>query len=859
VAITSDAIGLLFRAKGDTDDAKKAFSDLRTNITGDVDAIETKGKTGFSGLAQSMGLSEGAAAGLAGGVAIAAAAITAAVAAAVSLSVGLFNLTKFASEYGSEIKDASDKTGLSASTLTTLKYAADNAGSSLETVTSGTAKFAKLIGQAAEGNEKAQKTLKELGVTSKDLNTALGEVSETIFNAKEGTEQIVIAQKAFGKAGADLIPVIKQFGGNLAEAQKEAERLGITLTEKDIQASDDFGDALGLLGSQAKTAAVAFTSDLMPVLTRFFTLSSEWYGRNQEEVRLWGFAIARTLEYTVDLFSRAFTTISKHAEELRIYLASVTFGLSELAIAAAKITREGFKRQYDAQEFHGEAGGSGTSGFSPDASSGKGGKAKSGKSEAEKQAEADLKAQLDLQKLALKQLETEYKETLKRIREEFKKTGDDNALVKAADEALTKFREGTQVANDLLNDLERQAAGSQTENQEKLTTQQQMERVRALNGFIADEVDKTNKLIVDSDQKTADQRLQIEQKLSSNIEKVRSDIAQKLIKETEDYYQTEIENAQGNAEQQNRLRGEMYNAVSVLLRAEYDRKVQVLNDEEEAEAASISKVIKNEADKLEALSRLHDLYNNRRLLSEKAFQEQLAELEKSTAIPVTPGDDKKGTGFLGALVDGLAVGAQAVNTMKGVLTTFGDIAVGVFNQVASAVGNMVKSFVLTGSAGTSFKKFAAQILAEIAQQAATLAIMCLAYAALATTAIGALLLGGTPAQFLWAAALFGAVAVGTALIGRAVAGNSFNQQAQGQQAFNGAVNGGTNPGQGSGNQGGVFSGQEDQIVEVGRNAPGGLRTEVVLTVKDKSDWFAQMFKVEMSKNGLVRQLVQDAG
>jgi hypothetical protein len=173
VAITSDSIGLLFRAKGDTDDAKKAFSDLRTNITGDVDAIESKGKTGFSGLAQSMGLSEGAAVGLAAGVAVAAAAIVAAVSAAISLSVGLFNLTKSASEYGSEIKDASDKTGLSASTLTTLKYAADNAGSSLETVTSGTAKFAKLIGEASDGNVKAQKTLKELGVTSKDLNTAL--------------------------------------------------------------------------------------------------------------------------------------------------------------------------------------------------------------------------------------------------------------------------------------------------------------------------------------------------------------------------------------------------------------------------------------------------------------------------------------------------------------------------------------------------------------------------------------------------------------------------------------------------------------------------------------------------------------
>lgn len=67
----------------------------------------------------------------------------------------------------------------------------------------------------------------------------------------------------------------------------------------------------------------------------------------------------------------------------------------------------------------------------------------------------------------------------------------------------------------------------------------------------------------------------------------------------------------------------------------------------------------------------------------------------------------------------------------------------------------------------------------MAATATVYALMCLAAAALATTVFGGALMGGTPAQFLKAAALFGAVAVGTALAGRAVAGDSFSQTTSG--------------------------------------------------------------------------------
>jgi hypothetical protein len=129
-----------------------------------------------------------------------------------------------------------------------------------------------------------QKKLKALGVTSYDLDTALSQATKTIFKAKDGTDQIVLSQKAFGKAGADLIPVIKQFGGDLEAATKEAERLGETLTDKDVNASDNFGDAWALVGSgKSRGSCFHQRSNAGPDLV--FHNGVEWYARNQSEVR----------------------------------------------------------------------------------------------------------------------------------------------------------------------------------------------------------------------------------------------------------------------------------------------------------------------------------------------------------------------------------------------------------------------------------------------------------------------------------------------------------------------------------------------------------------------------------------------
>jgi hypothetical protein len=76
---------------------------------------------------------------------------------------------------------------------------------------------------------------------------------------------MTLAQKAFGKSGADLLPFIKSFDGDLPGLIKKAKELGITMTDEDAAAADQFGDQLDTLTGQIKNTTFSFGKELMPV------------------------------------------------------------------------------------------------------------------------------------------------------------------------------------------------------------------------------------------------------------------------------------------------------------------------------------------------------------------------------------------------------------------------------------------------------------------------------------------------------------------------------------------------------------------------------------------------------------------
>lgn len=755
------AAELLFRIKADNTDAIKNLKETETGVKG----LGSAGELAAAGMGSMVNPAQ-----------LALTAVTGLATIAVTAAAGLYKLTIASGEYASAIFDVQEKTGLSAAALSTLKINADNAGSSLETVGSGAAKFAKTLGEAQAGNEKAQQTLKDLGVTSTDLETALGQATKTIYDAAEGTDQLVLSQKAFGKSGGDLIGTIKQMGGDLASATEEAKRLGVVMSDEDLAAADNLGDALGLLGAQAKVAGVAFTADLMPVLTRYFTMASQWYAENKQIVRDWGSTIAMVVGDFARGMVTSFNWIRENATVLRGVLATMTLGISEMVIQAGALIAQyykarGMNRPSEAQEGSGMAI---PQTFAPATTTGssgtRSGAASSAAAKAKAEAERDLQARIELEERYLKRYEEDYRNTLKAIRAEFAKTGDAAKLVSGANAAAKDFRIATAAGYGRLDDL-KPVGGS--EGERRLQEDQRFERVRQFNALMKTETDATNELILASAKRTADTRLAIEQQLTQDLIAANRERSAQYVKAEEESWDTIIANAVGNEEEQNRLRGEATNALVAILQNEQRIRLDDLEREKETRRKFIIDNVADQERRFKLLEELDELYKQRALISEEEFQARIEAIKNKYAIPVSGGDAEKKLGFPG------------LDTIKDALGSLKQAGLDAFGSLAQGFGQMVSSWVLYGNQGeNSLKKMVAGVLANVAAMATTYAILSLAAAALATTVWGAALLGGTPAQFLKAAALFGAVAVSAAVGGRAVAGNSFSQQGGGTGASN---------------------------------------------------------------------------
>jgi hypothetical protein len=155
------------------------------------------------------------------------------------------------------------------------KVAADQSGSSLEEVSKSVTKFTRLVGDAADGSEEAKEKLRKLGVDPqeaiKDLDGALAKVFERIVSLPTPVERTNAAIDAFGKGGAELLPFLQSFDGDLAGLIQKSKELGLTINDADAALADEFGDTLDLVSAQVKNLTFLFARDFLPVITRMMS------------------------------------------------------------------------------------------------------------------------------------------------------------------------------------------------------------------------------------------------------------------------------------------------------------------------------------------------------------------------------------------------------------------------------------------------------------------------------------------------------------------------------------------------------------------------------------------------------------
>ena len=138
-------------------------------------------------------------------------------AAAAAGITALAALTKQAINTGDELAKMSQKVGVGVEALSRLGYAAGQSGVELAQLQSGLVKLAKNASDAAQGTGTAVQGFQALGIavknadgSLKNTDVLLKEIATKFAGYEDGANKTALAVNLFGRAGAELIPLLNE-------------------------------------------------------------------------------------------------------------------------------------------------------------------------------------------------------------------------------------------------------------------------------------------------------------------------------------------------------------------------------------------------------------------------------------------------------------------------------------------------------------------------------------------------------------------------------------------------------------------------------------------------------------------------
>lgn len=200
------------------------------------------------------------------------------VALAAAVSIGaLANQTKSAIAFGDSIAKTADKVGVTTSELQELRFAAGQAGVDVRALDMGLQRFARRMGEAAQGTGELLKTTQELGIEFQDeegryysTTELLEQYAKAIGEAETQQEKLRLAFKAFDSEGAALVNLLADGGEEMQALREQAVELGLVLSEDLVRESEILNDKMAILSQQIKVSVTETFLEATQAVLEFF-------------------------------------------------------------------------------------------------------------------------------------------------------------------------------------------------------------------------------------------------------------------------------------------------------------------------------------------------------------------------------------------------------------------------------------------------------------------------------------------------------------------------------------------------------------------------------------------------------------
>lgn len=167
-----------------------------------------------------------------------------------------------------EFNKTAQKTGISTEVLSGLNLAAQQGGVGIDAFGTALKKLSVNLADLQTGTSEAAKYLRNIGVAAgDDTQTALKKIADAFVAIPDGATKTAIAIALFGKAGADMIPVLNGGSQALEDFQTKAKRLGIVIGSETAKNAEKFNDSIDDMRTAMRGIVLRIADGMMPAMS----------------------------------------------------------------------------------------------------------------------------------------------------------------------------------------------------------------------------------------------------------------------------------------------------------------------------------------------------------------------------------------------------------------------------------------------------------------------------------------------------------------------------------------------------------------------------------------------------------------
>lgn len=227
-------------------------------------------------------------------------------------------------DLGGRLDDLAQQTGISAEGLQEVGFAAKMSGSDMDTAVTGAKVFGKQLNElAATGKGPLADGLSAINLSYSTVKKSLadkgflgplGLVADKLADMPDGLKKSAIAQKIFGKAGADLIPLLNNGSAGIEKLAARAHELGVVMSNEDVSKLAEFGDTLDEVKLSWQGIKQQAVVALLPALKEMLDGLLKWVTANRELIKGKLVSFINALAAALTFLGKAVAFVVEHWE-----------------------------------------------------------------------------------------------------------------------------------------------------------------------------------------------------------------------------------------------------------------------------------------------------------------------------------------------------------------------------------------------------------------------------------------------------------------------------------------------------------------------------------------------------------------